>query len=940
MCVSGNNARGGVVVSTGREGFLVIAFSKVRRGVHRVAVPSALSELAPGGEPARPAGQTAGTAAAGVQSGGLPPSGRPALEACPAEQLLAEFRASGSQPAFEELVRRYAALVFAECYAVTRRRHDAEDAAQATFLTLAVQARTGDDIRHLGAWLQRVARRVALDQEKARRRRHRREENHHRVNGYTGLATPHRESLDQLELRDQIHEELNRLPAKYRLPLVLHYYGGLSREQMAVELRCKPATLGVRLFRAREMLGKRLARRGITLPAAGLTLAASAVVRESVEQHGLLAMAASASQLAEAASRVAAGFSPVSTGVSASVLALAEAASHELVVRKVRAIIAAAAIGASAIAAGGATIVHKLVEGHLPPIVDFSQLFRSFTAPSFELRVEAAREHNGSRQPPTGWPSALTLLDDRGRLQLLRVRPQASEVSPAAVTWGSTPYPATASELTTFSLQPASGGRWAGPPAAARPVGPAVSTQSVPPASPTDTAPAASHGAIGSAASAAGSREGDATPLPPSAVLPLEDHPTSLAVLLASGGGAGGGGGGGVATPFTGTFSLAPVPPLTPARSVATRQGTTLFGPSASASGDGPTHASAPQQQLSASGDVLRGWGEPQLLGHFDNSGVVIADGFGRPRTLDLTRVASTFNAVPNPPTGVNGWYARDGGALSLPPMRVPTGTSQLTWGDDPNSDSLDLVNSLRLTLREVTRPGTVAISLLAPDRPEVPSPPGGYAPLSIWALTGLAELSPSGIDLVARYGLPGGDLAASLTGLSLFYLDGADWRLASAHLDPSRRLIFASDLPPTMLLGLFTVADRLASLLDPMRAITADPVLDQLIHPLANLQGLSETSALSPDDVVGWVSADDATWPAELGSTVGQLVAGAGRFEGRAGEAVLGNRSGVEPGSPSWGHLPWTGLLPGVVPEPTQLLWLAAGGLLLRRRPRRLGEA
>ena len=50
--------------------------------------------------------------------------------------------------------------------------------------------------------------------------------------------------VDVEELKVILNEELHQLPAKYRLPMILHYFGGLSREEMAEELGCKPSTLG------------------------------------------------------------------------------------------------------------------------------------------------------------------------------------------------------------------------------------------------------------------------------------------------------------------------------------------------------------------------------------------------------------------------------------------------------------------------------------------------------------------------------------------------------------------------------------------------------------------------------------------------------------------------------------------------------------------------
>ena len=53
-----------------------------------------------------------------------------------AQELLSEFVATGRQEPFEEVVRRYAGMVFNVCFQILKDTHDAEDATQAVFLTL------------------------------------------------------------------------------------------------------------------------------------------------------------------------------------------------------------------------------------------------------------------------------------------------------------------------------------------------------------------------------------------------------------------------------------------------------------------------------------------------------------------------------------------------------------------------------------------------------------------------------------------------------------------------------------------------------------------------------------------------------------------------------------------------------------------------------------
>src|SRR5215472_12977486 len=83
------------------------------------------------------------------------------------------------------------------------------------------------------------------------------------------------------DLRSILDEEVNRLPTKYRQAVLLCYLQGLSSEEAARRLGCAKGTIFSRLSRARDLLRRRLVRRGVEVSPAALAavLAESAALR-------------------------------------------------------------------------------------------------------------------------------------------------------------------------------------------------------------------------------------------------------------------------------------------------------------------------------------------------------------------------------------------------------------------------------------------------------------------------------------------------------------------------------------------------------------------------------------------------------------------------------------------------------------------------------------
>jgi hypothetical protein len=91
----------------------------------------------------------------------------------------------------------------------------------------------------------------------------------------TSVHPEHENDAAWNELRPVLHDEVNRLPEKYRLPVILSYLEGKSNEEVARVLNWPVGTVKGRLSRARDLLRSRLTRRGLVLSAAFLCTALS-----------------------------------------------------------------------------------------------------------------------------------------------------------------------------------------------------------------------------------------------------------------------------------------------------------------------------------------------------------------------------------------------------------------------------------------------------------------------------------------------------------------------------------------------------------------------------------------------------------------------------------------------------------------------------------------
>ena len=168
------------------------------------------------------------------------------------------------------------------CRQILGDRHHAEDAFQAVFLVLARKAISIREPDLLSAWLYGVAIRTARKVQ-ARLARLRRNEESDSMNGPSvdssvlvdSTATSADESAIAREQAEALHDEIDRLPRSFRLPVVLCYFQDLTLDEVARRLQCPAGTVRSRLARARDKVRRALIRRGVVLPSAAMAAALS-----------------------------------------------------------------------------------------------------------------------------------------------------------------------------------------------------------------------------------------------------------------------------------------------------------------------------------------------------------------------------------------------------------------------------------------------------------------------------------------------------------------------------------------------------------------------------------------------------------------------------------------------------------------------------------------
>jgi RNA polymerase sigma-70 factor (ECF subfamily) len=163
--------------------------------------------------------------------------------------------------AIDKLVREHARLVYRIAYAVLRQHHDAEDAAQVTFVRVLRYKSKLAAVEDPKTWLARIAWRVAVDH--SRQSGHKREipldDSEGPMQDVASCQMPADRAFEANRMCEVLEILIAALPVKLRAPLILSAIEEMSPREIAATLKINEAAVRSRVFRARQILKEKLA---------------------------------------------------------------------------------------------------------------------------------------------------------------------------------------------------------------------------------------------------------------------------------------------------------------------------------------------------------------------------------------------------------------------------------------------------------------------------------------------------------------------------------------------------------------------------------------------------------------------------------------------------------------------------------------------------------
>ncbi len=153
---------------------------------------------------------------------------------------------AGREEAFQAEYETHRLPVYRTIRAIVLDAATAEDLTQETFERAYRSFMNGLEVESMGAWLHRIAVNLAIS--------HQRRQKLARLLPIRLFLGHSSGEFDQAEARSVVERALAELSPKLRAAVVLHYYQGMTRDEMARVLGVPPGTAASRLGAAMQAL--------------------------------------------------------------------------------------------------------------------------------------------------------------------------------------------------------------------------------------------------------------------------------------------------------------------------------------------------------------------------------------------------------------------------------------------------------------------------------------------------------------------------------------------------------------------------------------------------------------------------------------------------------------------------------------------------------------
>ena len=183
------------------------------------------------------------------------------------DEELIELILNGKTELFSELINRYQNKVYSTAYSYTRDYEEAKDLTQEIFIKIYNNLNSFQNKSQFSTYLYRVAVNRCIDWTRKKRPKTisillcQDDEKADIYDFVADYESNPEEILLRRENSDLIRQEVNKLPEIYSTVMIMYYFQDFSPQEISDILKVPRKTIDTRLFRARNLIKKKLTRK-------------------------------------------------------------------------------------------------------------------------------------------------------------------------------------------------------------------------------------------------------------------------------------------------------------------------------------------------------------------------------------------------------------------------------------------------------------------------------------------------------------------------------------------------------------------------------------------------------------------------------------------------------------------------------------------------------